>query len=264
MLRRKRGADFDLSDSEDDAEARRRRKRREFAKMRKALLENENVGKIAEDPKKMAFLRAIEDREDDEDLDFLEQPEESSQQIVIDIDSQGAPNSQSRADPESSNTALGKRKRPLAESAPDATNRPPAPARRTPATTKPSSLAEIRASVSFLVEEPDAVPIAPPSSPIASDNEPDENDENALPKITNTNNNDNNPFTSRRCRTTINPIIDRLSLKRTSSSTSSSSSNNLFFHSASTIISGGFKVPSLLRRATTSSSSAFPNNQDKN
>ena len=86
MLRRKRGAEFDLSDSEDDAEARQRRKRREFAKMRKALLENENVGKIAEDPKKLAFLRAIEDREedDDEELDFLDRPAEASFRIEPD------------------------------------------------------------------------------------------------------------------------------------------------------------------------------------
>ena len=45
-LRRKRAADFDLSDSDDEVEAKRRRKRNEFARMRKALLEDENVGKI--------------------------------------------------------------------------------------------------------------------------------------------------------------------------------------------------------------------------
>ena len=46
-LRRKRGADYDLSDSDDDGEARRAMKRREFARMRKALLEgNEDIGKI--------------------------------------------------------------------------------------------------------------------------------------------------------------------------------------------------------------------------
>jgi mediator of replication checkpoint protein 1 len=50
MLRRKRGADLDdLSDSDDEAEERRRRKQREFAKMRKALLEDENIGKIGKD-----------------------------------------------------------------------------------------------------------------------------------------------------------------------------------------------------------------------
>jgi mediator of replication checkpoint protein 1 len=47
MLRRKRGADLDdLSDSDDEAAERRRRKQLEFARMRKALLEDEHIGKI--------------------------------------------------------------------------------------------------------------------------------------------------------------------------------------------------------------------------
>ncbi|KAI4121388.1 MAG: hypothetical protein LQ338_006391 [Usnochroma carphineum] len=255
MLRRKRGADFDLSDSEDDAEARRRRKQREFAKMRKALLENDNVGKIAEDPKKMAFLRAIEDREDDEDLDFLDQPQELSQPVT-NGDSQETPDSQLQASPDKAATALGKRKRPLAESGPDAVNRVPVAARRTPAISKPQSLAEIRASVSFLIEEPDALPVAPSSSPAASDDE-HENDEDGNTDISlSTNvaiNNANKPFDSR--RRIIAPVIDRLSLKRTSTSSTSTTSSNLFFHAlTSTTDTSGFKVPSLLRRATSSSS----------
>jgi mediator of replication checkpoint protein 1 len=49
-LRRKRGADLDDldEDSDDEAQERRRRKQREFARMRKALLEDENIGKIGE------------------------------------------------------------------------------------------------------------------------------------------------------------------------------------------------------------------------
>ncbi|KAI4144516.1 MAG: hypothetical protein L6R39_004146, partial [Caloplaca ligustica] len=229
MLRRKRGAEFDLSDSEDDDEARRRRKRREFAKMRKALLDNGNLGKIAEDPKKMAFLRAIEDREDDEDLDFLDQPEDAaSQPVVLEDGSQETAELQPPAT-HAATTALGKRKRPLSESAPDAANRPPpaAAARRAPATSKPQSLAEIRASVSFLIEEPDAImPTAaiPSSSPVASDNEI-ENDENA--DTDTATDGVEKPFDTRRRRTNA-PVIDRLSLKRTStaSSTTTSTSNS--------------------------------------
>ncbi|KAL8732008.1 MAG: hypothetical protein Q9181_004098 [Wetmoreana brouardii] len=253
MLRRKRGADFDLSDSDDDVEARQRRKRREFAKMRKALLENENVGKIAEDPKKMAFLRAIEDRDDDDGLDFLEELEESQPTMVV--DSQETPESQQ---PENPVTALGKRKRPLAEANSDVTNRAPATTRRRVATKKPASLADIRASVSFLIEAPDAMPIAPPSSsPIASDNE-NENDENTNADLPLPNSrNSNNRFSSRR---NPNPVIDRLTLKRTSSSsTSTSNASRLAFHEPSA--NPVFKVPSLLRRATTTS---FNNSQDSN
>lgn len=257
MLRRKRGAEFDLSDSEDDIEARRSRKRREFAKMRKALLENENVGKIAEDPKKLAFLRAIEDREDDEDLDFLDQPEAASQP-TIDIEGQETATSQPQVRPEP--LALDKRKRPLTESVPDAANRPPPAARRTLAESKPQSLADIRASLSFLIEEPDAVMIAPPSSsPVASDND-HENDENLDAPSSTKSSTDRHPFSSHRHRTNSTaPVIDRLSLKRTSTVSTSTASSKLFFHAPSTD-SSGFKVPSLLRRATTSSSSSFLNN----
>lgn len=46
-FRRKRGGDFDsLDDSDDEAAERRRRKQHEFARMRKALLEDEKIGKI--------------------------------------------------------------------------------------------------------------------------------------------------------------------------------------------------------------------------
>ena len=243
MLRRKRGAEFDLSDSDDDAEARQRRKRREFAKMRKALLENENVGKIAEDPKKLAFLRAIEDREDDDDHEFLNRPAEES--FRIEPDTQGDHESQSQTalpDP-----TLGKRKRPLQDSVPDKGNmRPPPAARRTQAPKKPATLAEIRESVSFLIEDPGSINTAPDPSSSASEDESSRHDENHR-----------NP----RRRPNPNPIIDRLSLKRAESATASSTSR-LAFHDPSTTnpTIGGFKVPSLLRRATTTNLAAAADN----
>lgn len=236
MLRRNRGAEFDLSDSDDDAQARQRRKRREFAKMRKALLENENVGKIAEDPKKLAFLRAIEDREDDDDdLDFLNRPAEES--FRVEPDTQEDPESQSQPAP--SKTNLGKRKRSLQESVPDKGYiRPPPAARRTQAPKKPATLAEIRESVSFLIEEPGSINVAPDHSSSASEDESGHQDENHR-----------HP---RRHRPNPNPIIDRISLKRAESAAATSTSR-LAFHDSSTTnpTHGGFKVPSLLRRATT-------------
>ena len=247
MLRRKRGAEFDLSDSEDDAEARQRRKRREFAKMRKALLENENVGKIAEDPKKLAFLRAIEDREDDdEELDFLDRPAEDS--FRIEPDTQEQPASQSQQPTTLPvGPSLGKRKRPLQDSIPNKANmRPPATARRTAsAPKKPATLAEIRESVSFLIEDPGSINTAPldPSSSASEDEDEEEQKQQQQ----------SNP--RRRRRANPNPIIDRLSLKRTESASVSSSTTNsrLAFHDPSSSSSiGGFKIPSLLRRATTS------------
>lgn len=248
MLRRKRGADFDLSDSDDDGEARRRRKRREFAKMRKALLENENVGKIAEDPKKQAFLRSIEDR-DEEDFNFLDQPAEDSFRVEMDTQEDGESQSQlmtqQPSQPELSEAHTTTQKRPLQESKPDTGNmRPPAPQRRTQAPKKPASLAEIRESVSFLIEEPGAFNTADPSSSASED------------ESTNNIENHSNPR-----RISANPIIDRLVLKRAESA-STSASTRLAFHNAAAAQSavGNFKVPSLLRRATTSQLAAADNN----
>ena len=243
MLRRKRGAEFDLSDSDDDAEARQRRKRREFAKMRKALLENENVGKIAEDPKKIAFLRAIEDREQDDDIDFLNRPAEDS--FRIEPDTQEDHESQSQ--PTLPEPTLGKRKHPLQDSVPDKGNmRPPSAARRTQATKKPATLAEIRESVSFLIEDPGSINTAPDPSSSASEDETRPQDKHH-----------GHP----RRRPNPNPIIDRLSLKRAESATAASTSR-LAFHDPSTSNPsiGGFKVPSLLRRATTANLAAADSN----
>ncbi|MCJ1466499.1 hypothetical protein MMC07_005118 [Pseudocyphellaria aurata] len=241
MLRRKRGAEFDLSDSDDDVEARQRAKRREFAKMRKALLSNENVGKIAQDPKKLPFLRAIEDRGDDS-MSFLEQPDESFQ---MDLGSQEGFELQTRSVPATESDALTRR-RPLQNSIPDNSNRLPPATRRTPLIKKPSSLADIRKSVSFLIEEPDSLHdhLQSASSPQSSDNESIQN-----PQKT---------FASRR-RT--NPVIDRLLLKRAESSKTSSATSRFAFHDPSSDSApSGFQVPTLLRRATTSQ---IPHDTDK-
>ena len=204
--------------------------------MRKALLADEKVGEIAEDPKKLAFLRAIEDREDDEDLDFLERPAEDS--FRVDNETQEDDSQSQQPQAASHDPNLNQRKRPL-----QATNhnmRPPPTARRTTATTtkKPSTLAEIRESVSFLIEHPAAYNAPDPSSS-ASDAEEDTAAEHDGRNLRRT--------------TSANPIIDRLTLKRTSTASSSSSntSSRLAFYDPNSTTSDGFKVPSLLRRATT-------------
>jgi len=77
LFRRKRGADFDLDDSDDDdGEARRRAKRLQMAKIRKALMADCTTEKLATNPKKLAFLSAIEDRDRDDQMDFLDKAEE--------------------------------------------------------------------------------------------------------------------------------------------------------------------------------------------
>ena len=243
-LRRKRGANLDLSDSDDELEARRSRKRREFARMQKALLEDANVKQIAEDPKKLAFFRAIEDRDEDEDdIEILaESPEATEDQP----DTQMVPESQA----EDSGAVAGKdvqaaghkRKRPLEEAQPDPANRrPPGPSRRTNATRKPLSLADMRESLSFLTEHPADTALAAPADP--SSEVSDLEDENRW---------------TRRRRPAAEGIVDRLSIKRTDSAASAGSAagsgvTRMAFHDPSAVREpAGFRVPSLLRRATSS------------
>ncbi|PYH38673.1 uncharacterized protein BO87DRAFT_350024 [Aspergillus neoniger CBS 115656] len=162
-LRRRRNADdeFDLDDSDDELLARRREKQREFARMRKALLADEKIGEIAENPKKAAFFRAVEDRDDDDDdvgFDFLDEPQESTQ--TDDPSSQDNNNTT----PQPNDTVTNNRKRPLdhttdpsdPQSLPP---RPPPPLRRTKPVSamskKPATLAEIRETLSFLTETHD-------------------------------------------------------------------------------------------------------------
>ncbi|KAJ9373162.1 hypothetical protein DTO282F9_6885 [Paecilomyces variotii] len=258
-LRRRRAADdeFDLDDSDDELMARRRAKQREFAKMRKALLADEKIGEIAENPKKAAFFKAIEDRDqdDDMDLDFLDEHTDSREHDSSQ-DVQAEPAYDEPA------TAGSKRKRPLEPSAADIANRPPPHLRRTPANVvsrKPSTLAEIRETVSFLTETPEYDSFHEDASI------EEEEDEQEIIEVTDSTADEEDGRISqdgfaipRNPRRTRGPVVDRLSLLRQASSNSASSANSkLAFQSASAVdpVSKiGFRLPALLRRSTTGSS----------
>ncbi|KAH7420014.1 MRC1-like domain-containing protein [Cadophora sp. MPI-SDFR-AT-0126] len=249
MLRRKRGADYDLSDSDDGGEARQRRKRKEFAKMRKALLADERIGKIAENPKRQAFLRAIEDRGSEDEMDFLEDFPE--QEEGLDSQSQSQGEDAPQVVPDSQPTSMGPPKRKYPADASYIQNRAPPHLRRTKPNKKPSNLSEIRESLSSLIEEPNAV-LGPGDSDSDSEDELEieggEDIDLGPSKEKNKENRD--PFALRRTNV---PIVDRISLKRASSSSVSNSAKLAFAVSSST---PGFKVPPLLRRATTNNSIA--------
>jgi len=245
MLRRKRGADFDLSDSDDGGEARQRMKRREFAKMRKALLADERIGKIAENPKRQAFLRAIEDRGSEDEMDFLD--DFAEQEEGTDSQSQSQGEGSQQVVPDSQPTEMGPLKRKHSDDSADA-ERPPPHLRRTKPAKKPSNLSEIRESLSNLIEEPNSI-IAPADSGSESDDDLEiEGDDLGSRKEKDKENRD--PFALRRKNVAI---IDRISLKRASSNTVSNSARLAFAASSTT---PGFKVPPLLRRATTNNSLA--------
>ncbi|KAI9893935.1 MAG: hypothetical protein M1814_005488 [Vezdaea aestivalis] len=248
ILRKKRGAEYSLSDSDDDGEARRRRKRREFAKMRKALLaDNEEVGKIAHDPKKQAFLLAIEDRDPDDELDFLDEEEiptivENGESQVDQPTQEGGLPKEVVDAPIPSIADTRKRKR---EDQAQETRLPPH-LRRTNGN-RSSGLAHIRETLSFLGVKASEAASGPANQGDSSDVEqegdgisPDDPEELHI---------DGTPCSSHQPQ-----VIDRLSLLRQSSSSSSSNPTTpLAFATASTSSNPLFKVPSLLRRATTSS-----------
>ncbi|RAL06099.1 uncharacterized protein BO80DRAFT_498251 [Aspergillus ibericus CBS 121593] len=274
-LRRRRNADdeFDLDDSDDELLARRREKQREFARMRKALLADEKIGEIAENPKKAAFFRAVEDRDDDDDdigFDFLDDEQQQQQDSQTD--------DQSSQDPATTTTSttLNPRKRPLEPTSEETYNRPPPHLRRKPASAmskKPATLAEIRETLSFLTETHDYDSFHEDAS---MDDAPDHDEDEAEPEdeTEDTQPPDFEPAphqqqdgeilpASQRLhpRRTRGPVVDRLALLRQASSNSATSNtgNRLAFHSGSgsgSVDGTGFTRPPLLRKTTTGSTSS--------
>lgn len=234
MLRRKRGADYDLSDSDDGGEARRRMKRRQFTKMQKALFADERISKVAENPRNHAFMRTIEDVGSDDEMDYLFEStpdtKEDSQQSSSTQENGIVPNSQT-----------------------DATADPAAPAqeqrrasRRTKTDRKPATLGEIRETLSNLLDDPSGNSVVPATDPNdASDSESGSDGGSS------SNKENSNPRRSNRG----GPVIDRISLKRQSSSSASSAAGGgaRMAFAAPGSSAGVFKVPALLRKATTNS-----------
>lgn len=300
-LRRKRGAgnDLDLSDEEDTAARRREVKRRGFAKMRRELLKDEAVGKIAEDRKKEAFLRSIEDREaadEDEDIDF-DRPE--TQQEESREPNQVPQNVEPALVAEESQGAAYRE--PLKPATASRTNQQHPTSRRVNITHKPTTLAEIRESVSFLVEEPQSQAGTIDLGLSDSEDEPEayvnldrhltevEAEENAAEEDaddlgdfivdddgqTQEDSQDSvfrkpslpvrADFSERRTKARSN-VVDRLNLMRQASSSSmtSNSTKMAFFAAKGSAESSFTKVPSLLRRATTNSSFGSMAGRDEN
>ncbi|KAF2224130.1 MRC1-like domain-containing protein [Elsinoe ampelina] len=255
---RRRGDAFDLDSDEDEQIAeRRRRKQREEARKRRLLLGDEKLGKLGESGKKEAFLRAIEDRdEEDGDVDMLDgrDPDASfsGEADTASQDPSTQPPSQDTLQPVSGNAL----KRKADDQIREVFKRPAFSARRTTnaAFTKPSNLAEVRETVSFLVDEPHGEERPVDLSDDEEGPAPDTNDD-----VTPAEPHPRAPFSAR--RTPAKPAVVNRLLSRQSSSSSSSASTatdqagaGMAFLRTSTSSFSGFKVPSLLRRATTSTS----------
>lgn len=256
MLRKRRrgggNGDFDLSDSDDGGEARRRLKRKQFAKMQKALFADERLGKIAENPRNSAFMKSIEDLGSDEEMGFDEpyfvveeesQPQEASQSKQGESE-ESIPNSQPIAI-EAPGGNLGRKRTRNEPSEPAA--RPAPNMRRTRDGARPASLADVRRSLTSLLGEPNMSldSVIPATDPHGSDSEGEVVQAREEPHSSNKEN---------RLAGYVS-VVDRISLKRSGTSSLSNSSKLAFAAPASASTGGGtFKVPALLRRATTNSS----------
>ena len=248
------GNDFDLSDSDDGGEARRRMKRRQFAKMQRALLADERIGKIAENPRNAAFLKSIEDRNSDDEWDFGENfAADSGGDSESQSQDQGAghhgeesiPNSQPTT---AANTNMGRKRSRMVDHHP---SRPAPHARRMENAARPSTLTEVRRSLSTLLDEPNAsIASIIPATEIGSDSEGEEGEGD---ERRSSSTNKENTTTATTTRTV--EVVDRIALKRSASSNSSSSNSNHLAFAATGAGggNGGFKVPALLRKATTNS-----------
>lgn len=243
-LRKRAGRDaFDMSDSEDEAEMKQRKKRADFARMQRALMSDENIGKIAENPKQQAFFKTLADFADDADYDFLEMPEPKS---VYAEDSQSQSQSQQPQkdaegesemivpDSQTDSTSMAppnplKRKSPTPS---QKENRPPPNLRRLDngIARRPITLADVQNSVSELLEDSRVVV---PDSQYLSDSDSDLE------------------ITGRPAR---KPVVDRLTLSRQSTleeSQNSASGEAMAFHAPSRGPNApGFRIPSLIRQAT--------------
>ncbi|RKF64264.1 putative mrc1-like domain-containing protein [Golovinomyces cichoracearum] len=248
-LRRKRGAEYELSDSDDDGIARQRHKQREFAKMRKALLADERISMIASNPKSQAFLRAIEDRgcsEDEEnflnDAEMQQENQDTQSQSHTEITSQDettliGPPSKLKASDDKSSYAMLQPNRDVCQMT---------------AHKKPSNLSEIRHNLSFLLDETD------PIKTVDTASESDENleivdlesnsEKGYVKKI---NEEKSDPFA---LRNNHSAVIDRISLKRNSSASSISNRSHLAYNPKSTSAIG-FSVPPLFRKSSSSNTS---------
>jgi mediator of replication checkpoint protein 1 len=222
----------------------------------------------AENPKKLAFLRAIEDRDESDGIDYLGDMEDSngitdSHPDGTQDEQQPFPAVQDNPAGATANMSL-KRKLPTdftvlalgnENIVPNMSHRRRAAANDGMTAKRPTTIAEIRESLSFLIDEPLI------SDSQISDNSDDDDDGNYDAEEDEVNNgplrrvrqkrNDGNG--SAVLTTVRASIINRLTVSRNNSMSIDEdgvSSGPMAFHTTNSASGGGFKVPNLLRRAT--------------
>lgn len=265
-LRRKRGNNaFELdSDEDDQLVERRRRRQREEARKRKLLLQDETLGKLGSNDKKEAFLRAIEDRDEANDVDFLDGLDVDDDAEMVDSQQQPSASqpTASQTGNEEQPNAL-KRPADALELSQSSQQEQPLQKKKSVAASslrrsglsdtfrKPKSLAEVRDSLSFLIDDPSNEELASEIL-LSSDEEREVRAVSSEPRA---------PASARRVPVK-DSIIDRLTLKKQASSSivETSDSSNLAFTSLSQSRGSiSFKPASLLRKATVNNTSFSEN-----
>lgn len=265
-LRRKRNAtDFDLSDSDDEIERRRAVKRRNEARLRKVLLEDNKISQIAANPKRTAFLQCLQDNDEDDSAAFLDCIEEQDQRNLggdmpwEDEKREGKVGVQGSEDKK---REVLQRADSNAEDIDAFAKGPPLPRNRIAGVAggrrKIHSLTDIREQLSFLAEDDDDLVQEHSDSDVDVDEligAPDTVTTITTASITDISST-TATATARNRRST--QVVDRIMLKRTASSLhahSHSSTGKLAFHAPSSDSPDptATYVPGLLRRATTNS-----------
>ncbi|KAG9949991.1 hypothetical protein KCU85_g3854, partial [Aureobasidium melanogenum] len=264
-LRRKRGNNaFELdSDEDDQLVERRRRRQREEARKRKLLLQDETLGKLGSNDKKEAFLRAIEDRDEANDVDFLDGLDVDDDAEMVDSQQQPSA-SQPTASQAGNEEQFNSLKRPADVLEPSQSSQQEQPLQKKKSVAasslrrsglsdtfrKPKSLAQVRDSLSFLIDDPSNEELASEIL-LSSDEEREVRAKSSEPRA---------PASARRVPAK-DSIIDRLTLKKQASSIAETADSNLAFTSLSQNSRGSisFKPASLLRKATVNNTSFTEN-----
>lgn len=222
--------------------------------MRKALLSDGNLEKIAENPKQQAFFQAVADYAGDDEVTFLDEDGDEASQSRMGV---GDSSAKRKRDNDT---------RDYDQAIQDKENMPP-PRRKARRTNhpRPQTTLSIKRALSSLIDDPDeqaATDTIHNSQPddlrgaYTSAMDSDENDSDTSLEIDEPPATDNTPPSPPHHERT-NPdaakrnVIDRMALKRTSSASDVPTGRLAFQTTAS---NGSFKPPSLLRRATTNAS----------
>ncbi|EPS39771.1 hypothetical protein H072_6444 [Dactylellina haptotyla CBS 200.50] len=221
-LRKRRGQGFGLDEDSEDEEEYRREKRRQknAAERRRLLMMDENISKLADNRKREAFLKVIEESaaaeksflDDEEDYDFAvheDTQNDDTQNNNVESPDQATDDQPAAAD--------------------EAEKTEPGNPRRTGKKRKTKTSLEVQRTVSSLLD--DGIDRYDPNASSDSDLEIEGYDNmNKRPRLN---------------------YIDRVAEKR--SATTASESAKLAYQRGNTDPTGQFKVPTLLRRATTQS-----------